>query len=127
MARFDALGVVVSDLAASLPFYRLLGFDFPDPGDESHIEADLGSGLRLMLDTEDVVMGFSDWSPPTGSPRMGMALLCDSADDVDGTHAAIVAAGFDSKVDPFNAPWGQRYATVLDPDGNSVDLFAPLT
>ena len=27
---------------------------------------------------------------------------------------------------PFDAPWGQRYATVEDPDGTSVDLFAPL-
>lgn len=31
-----------------------------------------------------------------------------------------------SDVVPFDAPWGQRYATVLDPDGNGVDLFAPL-
>jgi len=27
---------------------------------------------------------------------------------------------------PWDAFWGQRYAQVLDPDGNSVDLFAPL-
>ncbi|MGB5655838.1 MAG: glyoxalase, partial [Acidimicrobiia bacterium] len=27
---------------------------------------------------------------------------------------------------PFDAFWGQRYATVLDPDGNGVDLFAPI-
>jgi hypothetical protein len=26
----------------------------------------------------------------------------------------------------MDAFWGQRYATVLDPDGNPVDLFAPL-
>ncbi|MCZ6462364.1 MAG: glyoxalase, partial [Actinobacteria bacterium] len=26
-----------------------------------------------------------------------------------------------------DAFWGQRYATVLDPDGNAIDLFAPLT
>jgi uncharacterized glyoxalase superfamily protein PhnB len=26
----------------------------------------------------------------------------------------------------MDAFWGQRYATVLDPDGNSVDLFASL-
>ena len=25
---------------------------------------------------------------------------------------------------PFDAPWGQRYAMVRDPDGNGVDLFA---
>jgi hypothetical protein len=28
--RFDALGIVVSDLARSMAFYRLLGLDFPD-------------------------------------------------------------------------------------------------
>ena len=28
--------------------------------------------------------------------------------------------------EPWDAFWGQRYATVLDPDGNSVDLFAAL-
>ncbi|MFL6036949.1 MAG: glyoxalase, partial [Gaiellaceae bacterium] len=28
--------------------------------------------------------------------------------------------------EPFDAFWGQRYATVVDPDGNAVDLFAPL-
>ena len=26
----------------------------------------------------------------------------------------------------MDAFWGQRYTTVLDPDGNSVDLFAAL-
>ncbi|MET8495266.1 glyoxalase, partial [Streptomyces cellulosae] len=25
------------------------------------------------------------------------------------------------------AVWGQRYAVVLDPDDNGVDLFAPLS
>jgi uncharacterized glyoxalase superfamily protein PhnB len=37
-----------------------------------------------------------------------------------------VAAGYHSELEPFDAFWGQRYATVLDPDGNGVDLFAPL-
>ncbi|MFE2436947.1 glyoxalase, partial [Streptomyces sp. NPDC059409] len=27
---------------------------------------------------------------------------------------------------PWDAPWGQRYAVVNDPDGHGVDLFAPL-
>ena len=32
-----------------------------------------------------------------------------------------------SHLEPMDAFWGQRYATVLDPDGNSVDLFAELS
>jgi uncharacterized glyoxalase superfamily protein PhnB len=27
---------------------------------------------------------------------------------------------------PWDAFWGQRYAFLQDPDGNRVDLFAPL-
>ena len=38
----------------------------------------------------------------------------------------IVNAGFDSKKEPWDAFWGQRYAQVWDPDGNGVDLFARL-
>ena len=38
----------------------------------------------------------------------------------------LVAAGYHGHLEPWDAFWGQRYATVLDPDGNSVDLFAPL-
>ncbi|WP_223848764.1 VOC family protein [Microbacterium hominis] len=50
----------------------------------------------------------------------------DSPAEVDAVYAALVAAGHDGHVAPFDAFWGQRYATVLDPDGNAVDLFAPL-
>jgi uncharacterized glyoxalase superfamily protein PhnB len=28
--------------------------------------------------------------------------------------------------EPWDAFWGQRYAVVADPDGNHVDLYAPL-
>ena len=45
---------------------------------------------------------------------------------MDAKHAELTAAGHRSALAPFDAPWGQRYATVLDPDGNSVDLYAAL-
>jgi len=32
-------------------------------------------------------------------------------------HSKLVGAGRQSHVAPFDAFWGQRYATVLDPDG----------
>jgi hypothetical protein len=37
-----------------------------------------------------------------------------------------VAAGSHGYKAPWDAVWGQRYAVIHDPDGNSVDLFAPL-
>jgi uncharacterized glyoxalase superfamily protein PhnB len=40
--------------------------------------------------------------------------------------ARLVAAGYEGKKEPYDAFWGQRYANVVDPDGNVVDLFAAL-
>lgn len=125
MATFDAFGLVVTDMEATVAFYRLLGVDLPDHP-EGHVEGALAGGIRIMFDTVEVVQSFSDWTPPAGGHRIGMAFLCDSPADVDATHARMVEAGYRSHVDPFDAPWGQRYATILDPDDNPVDLFAPL-
>ncbi|MBQ0852618.1 MULTISPECIES: VOC family protein [Streptomyces] len=126
--RFDLIGLVVSDMAASLAFYRRLGLTFPE-GAESlpHVEAELPGGLRFALDTEDTIRSFHpDWRPPTGGGRIALAFLCDSPADVDATYEALLAAGHTAELKPFDAPWGMRYATVQDPDGNGVDLFAHL-
>ena len=127
-ARFDALGIVVSDMAAAVAFYRLLGLDFAeDLEGAGHLEADLPGGTRLMLDTEQVIASFDpDFEPPTGSGRIGLAFVCDQPSGVDRLHDEVVNAGHASSRAPFDAFWGQRYATVLDPDGNAIDLFAPL-
>jgi uncharacterized glyoxalase superfamily protein PhnB len=126
-ARIDAIGMVASDLAATIAFYRALGCDLPDPdagelGD--HIECDLG-GVRLMFDTEEVVRSFSDesWS---GAGRITLAAQCDSPADVDRLHDQLAAMGRGSQLAPFDAFWGQRYASVLDPDENRLHLYAPL-
>ena len=125
MAAFDAFGLVVSDLGASLAFYRRLGVELPEDG-EGHVEGTLPGGIRMMFDTVEVVQSFSQWEFPSGGHRIALAFLCESPGEVDATHADLVAAGHRSHVDPFDAPWGQRYATVLDPDGNPVDLFAAI-
>jgi uncharacterized glyoxalase superfamily protein PhnB len=38
----------------------------------------------------------------------------------------MVAAGFSGHLEPWDAFWGQRYASLQDPDGTTVDLFAAL-
>ena len=83
--------------------------------------------MRIMLDTEASVMSFSDWQAPTGgSPRTALAFLCDSPAEVDSVYQELVEEGGHGHLPPFDAPWGQRYATVHDHDGNAVDLFALL-
>ncbi|MFF0115115.1 VOC family protein [Streptomyces prasinus] len=127
-ARFDAVGLVVSDMGASVAFYRRLGFAFPEGAEEQgHTEAELPGGIRLLMDTEDAVRSFhAEWEPPSGGGRTSFALRCDSPAEVDSLYEELVASGCRSELKPWDAVWGQRYATVLDPDGNGVDLFAPL-
>ena len=57
---------------------------------------------------------------------MGLAFDCGSPADVDALYKRVVDAGFRSKTAPWDAFWGQRYAQVIDPDDNVVDLFAEL-
>ena len=125
MPKLDAIGIVSKDLKASVAFYRLLGVAFPDP-DGDHLETTLSNGLRLMLDDLKLMKQLDkDWTEPKGR-RMNLAFACASPAEVDATHAKITAAGYASKTAPWDAFWGQRYAQVVDPDGNVVDLFAAL-
>jgi catechol 2,3-dioxygenase-like lactoylglutathione lyase family enzyme len=126
-ARFEALGVVVSDLAAAITFYGELGLEFPEaPENEGHVEASV-AGIRFMLDTEETIRSFDpDWQPPSGGQRVGLAFRCDSPADVDATYAKMLEVGGRPHKAPWDAVWGMRYAQVADPDGNPIDLFADL-
>jgi uncharacterized glyoxalase superfamily protein PhnB len=65
------------------------------------------------------------WVEPVGH-RMGLAFKCDSPAAVDALYHTVVQAGYAGHKEPWDAFWGQRYAVVEDPDGNLIDLFAPL-
>jgi uncharacterized glyoxalase superfamily protein PhnB len=120
-----AIGIVSRDLGAAARFYRLLGVDVPDP-DGDHVEARLPNGLRLMFDDLKLIKQLDkEWTEPSGH-RMGLAFACADPKEVDAVHAKLTSAGHPSKAAPYDAFWGQRYAQVIDPDGNVVDLFAAL-
>ncbi|GIJ51162.1 glyoxalase [Virgisporangium aliadipatigenens] len=124
----DLIGIVVADMAKSLAFYRRLGLDLPASADsEPHVEVTLAGGLRLAWDTVETVRSFDpEWTPPSGGHRTALSFRCDSPAEVDEVFAALTGAGYVGHLAPWDAFWGQRYAVVLDPDGNAVDLFAQI-
>jgi catechol 2,3-dioxygenase-like lactoylglutathione lyase family enzyme len=124
--QLNAIGIVASDLARSIGFYRLLGLDVPETPDRPHIDTFLPNGVRFMLDTEEVVKSFRpDWSRTTGN-QLSIAFECASPAEVDETYERVVTAGFHGEKEPWDAVWGQRYAQLQDPDGVGVDLYAAL-
>ena len=125
MPQLDAIGIVSGDLARSRAFYKLLGVEIAE-GDD-HVEATAPNGMRLMLDTEEVIRSFRpDWTRATGN-QVALAFACGSPADVDETYARVVEAGFEGDKEPWDAFWGYRYAQLRDPDGVQVDLFAALS
>jgi uncharacterized glyoxalase superfamily protein PhnB len=66
------------------------------------------------------------WAPSSTDSRLALAFGVDSPQQVDALFEKVTAEGHEGPLQPYDAPWGQRYATVADPDGNWVDLFAPL-
>lgn len=120
----DAIGVVATDMAVTLAFYRRIGVPFDDGAEaDSHAECALGTGMRLMVDTQESMRGFNPDFDGTPGDRVAFAVRVDTPADVDSLYADLDADGLGLRA-PWDAPWGMRYATVRDPDGTHVDLYA---
>ena len=122
--QIAAVGVSATDLARAVAFYELLGFRFPAiEADTEHIEAD--GNVRLMIDDAAFLTELHGRAPQPGTIA-GFAVLFDEPADVDAAASRVADAGHTVVTPPYDAPWGQRYATVADPDGYRTDLFCPL-
>jgi catechol 2,3-dioxygenase-like lactoylglutathione lyase family enzyme len=126
---FDGINLVVSDMDASVAFYRRLGITIPDSGpwDDDHRTAETEDGLDFDLDSTTFAPKWNSGWP--GSSERGAAVFgfkVSTREDVDRIHADLTAAGYASQQAPYDAFWGSRYAIVEDPDGNAVGLMSPM-
>ena len=123
----DMVGIVVRDMSVALRFYRLLGLNIAEGSDgEPYVEVITPNGYRLSWNTEAMTKEIDPtWKEPVGQ-RIALAFKCDTPAEVDAAYNRIVAQGYGGHKEPWDAFWGQRYAVVLDPDGNTIDLFASL-
>jgi uncharacterized glyoxalase superfamily protein PhnB len=128
MATLHTISITVKNLGESLAFYRTLGLEIPEGQDnEHHVEFNSQSGYSIGFIPESTMLRTDPtWISPTGNNRIGLQFDCNSALEVDETYHKLVAAGHQSFKEPWDAFWGQRFAQVIDPDGNNVGFFAPL-
>ncbi len=89
---------------------------------------ELPGGNTLSFDNEETIAAMHPgWAAPSPShSRVALAVGVGTPAEVDALFEKVTAAGYSSVLAPYDAPWQQRYATVADPDGNWVDLFAAL-
>jgi lactoylglutathione lyase len=113
--------VYATDVAATAGFWERLGFtqfvQLPAEGDPGYV------GLRR--DGAELAVTAREWARDQyglalgDGPRFEMFVYTD---DVDTLVAALRAEGVTVLRDPADMPWGERIATVADPDGNPVAL-----
>ncbi|HSS80025.1 MAG TPA: VOC family protein [Gaiellaceae bacterium] len=111
---FDHVGVAVSDLDASRPFYELalaqLGYGEPYRGD-------------WYYEWDDLAIGQAGSDRPA-TRNLHLALVASSREAVDDWWQALTAAGHADDGEPGPRPqYSPSYygAFVHDPDGNSVE------
>ncbi len=119
----SAVGIACKDIEKSISFYEIFNLKFTKYGDD-HYEATTNSGVRIMLDTFKLMKDLNpDWKEPL-HPGITLCFEEEDAYSVDKTYKKIISSGYKGEKEPWDAPWGQRYSSVRDPDGNLVDIFA---
>lgn len=113
----NAVTLAVSDMARSHRFYTRLGFEvrYGGPG-ASFTSFHVGSGfLNLQL------------VPDRSREREVWGRVIFWVDDVDAVHATALDSGMVPEMSPSDAPWGERYFHLRDPDGHELSFARLLT
>jgi len=112
----SAVTLLTVDMVEAVVFYQALGFHLLYGGQEAPFTSfRVGTGyLNLQLDT-------------IGSPRRAVSgRIVLWVDDVDAMYQRALTAGFDPETSPADAPWGERYFHIHDPDGHELSFARPL-
>ncbi len=113
--RISAVTLLTVDMAQAVAFYQLLGFHLLYGGPLAPFTSfRVGTGyLNLQLDN-------------AGPPRGVWGRVVLWVDDVDDMYRRALSARFDPETSPEDAPWGERYFHIHDPDGHELSFARPL-
>jgi len=114
-ARGMAAGFTVSDLEASLKWYRdVIGLTVGEVFENEGKKA----GAELLAGTVRMFIGQDDWAK--GRDRLkgvGTRIHLTTAQDIDALANGIKERGGSLDSEPEDMPWGARAFSLTDPDG----------
>lgn len=109
----SAVTLETADMARAVRFYENLGFSMRYGGVSSTFTSFFvgPNYLNLMR------------GRPSADPR-GRVIFYVA--DVDAMYRRVLAAGWRPCFEPADAPWGERYFHLRDPDGHVLSFARPL-
>lgn len=119
----SAVTLTVSDIARSVAFYVALGF-VRKPGPEVPGFASFVLGGEGAQDAAQACYLNLLEMPHGAVGGWGRAIFYVA--DVDAFYAHVTEAGATPEFAPRDAPWGERYFHVVDPDGHELSFAKPL-
>ena len=111
----SAISLATHDMARAVQFYRALGFTLRYGGEQSSFTSFHAGACYLNLIAQTANRRWSWW---------GRVIFYVS--DVDAFSAQAVAAGLQPDSAPRDAPWGERFFHLSDPDGHELSFAQPL-
>ena len=122
----DNIGIGVTNLGRSVEFYQRLGFAKAFENERGCTMIAGSAKLFLFVGSpgrEPVTRQAFDLSlNPAGVDHVSFLV-----DNVDKTHAELVARGIQFHAQPTDQPWGARAAMLRDPDGTNIYLLSWLS
>ncbi len=114
MFEINAITLLCTDMIRSVAFYEVLGLEVVYGGPDSDFTSlRLGNNYVNLTVTEGAPAGF--WGR--------VILFVVSPDDV---YEAVSGAGYSPLMKPADAPWGERYFHIRDPDGHELSIARKL-
>jgi catechol 2,3-dioxygenase-like lactoylglutathione lyase family enzyme len=112
----SAVTLLTTDMPRAVEFYERLGFGLLYGGPTAAFTSfAVGLGfLNLQLDA----------TRTPGATIWGRVVFW--VDDVDAAYARVVQHGYATESEPADAPWGERYFHVRDPDGHELSFARPI-
>ena len=112
----NRIGLYVHDTAASVSFYKDLGFEVVSD-DGSVAEMKLGD-VRIQFVAQETAEGMDEsfQKDAFGEPKGTGVYINIEVEQIDDYYQQLKQAGIKPSTEPRDWPWGQREFVVRDPD-----------
>ena len=120
MTRMILVNLPVTDLKASMAFYKSIGFkNNPQFTDDTAACMVWSDAINVMLLTHAKWRTFTSRPiPPATSSEVFLTLSCDSREAVDAMNEAASANGGTADIDPVQDVGFMYNCNLADPDGH---------